>query len=126
MWPENTSKSSITGAVGLAAATDWVQGLGWGAIAAHERALLEWAQKELSHISGLRIYGTATGSIGVVSFIVDAEGVAIRADRHRATPLMQRYGVAAMARASLGVYNTEDDVHALVRAVRRNHAMFAA
>ena len=128
----------ITGAVGLAAAVDFVQGLGRDAMAAHERALLELAQKELSRIPGLRIYGTVAGKIGVVSFnvdgmhahdlgtIADAEGVAIRAGHHCAMPLMQRYGVAAMARASLGVYNTEDDVHALVRAVRKAHAMFAA
>ena len=127
----------ITGAVGLAAAVDFVQGLGRDAMAAHERALLELAQKELSRIPGLRIYGTVAGKIGVVSFnvdglhahdlgtIVDTEGVAIRAGHHCAMPLMQRYGVAAMARASLGVYNTEDDVHALVRAVRKAHAMFA-
>ena len=127
----------ITGAVGLAAAVDFVQGLGRDAMAAHERALLELAQKELSRIPGLRIYGTVAGKIGVVSFnvdgmhahdlgtIADAEGVAIRAGHHCAMPLMQRYGVAAMARASLGVYNTEDDVHALVRAVRKAHAMFA-
>ena len=128
----------ITGAVGLAAAVDFVQGLGRDAMAAHERALLELAQKELSRIPGLRIYGTVAGKIGVVSFNVDgmhahdlgtiayAEGVAIRAGHHCAMPLMQRYGVAAMARASLGVYNTEDDVRALVRAVRKAHAMFSA
>ena len=128
----------ITGAVGLAAAVDFVQGLGRDAMAAHERALLELAQKELSRIPGLRIYGTVAGKIGVVSFnvdglhahdlgtIVDTEGVAIRAGHHCAMPLMQRYGVAAMARASLGVYNTEDDVRALVRAVRKAHTMFSA
>ena len=128
----------IIGAIGLAAAIDFVQGLGWDAIAAHERALLELAQEELSHIPGLRIYGTVAGKIGVVSFnvdglhahdlgtIVDTEGVAIRAGHHCAMPLMQRYGVAAMARASLGVYNTEDDVRALVRAVRKAHTMFSA
>jgi cysteine desulfurase/selenocysteine lyase len=127
----------ITGAVGLAAAIDVVQNLGWGAIAVHERALLELAQSELLRIPGLRIYGTVPGKIGVVSFnvdglhahdlgsIVDAEGVAIRAGHHCAMPLMQRYGVAAMARASLGVYNNQDDVHALVRAVRKAQAMFA-
>ncbi len=128
----------IIGAIGLAAAIDFVQGLGWDAIAAHDRALLELAQMELSRIPGLRIYGTVAGKIGVVSFnvdglhahdlgtIVDTEGVAIRAGHHCAMPLMQRYGVAAMARASLGVYNTEDDVRALVRAVRKAHAMFSA
>ncbi|OZB60992.1 MAG: cysteine sulfinate desulfinase [Thiomonas sp. 13-66-29] len=128
----------IIGAIGLAAAIDFVQGLGWDAIAAHDRALLELAQMELSRIPGLRIYGTVAGKIGVVSFnvdglhahdlgtIVDTEGVAIRAGHHCAMPLMQRYGVAAMARASLGVYNTEDDVHALARAVRKAHAMFSA
>ena len=101
----------ITGAVGLAAAIDFVQGLGWDAIAQHERALLELAQNALVRIPGLRIYGTVPDKIGVVSFnidglhahdlgtIADAEGVAIRAGHHCAMPLMQRYGVAAMARA---------------------------
>ena len=128
----------ITGAVGLAAAIDFVQGLGWDAIAQHERALLERAQSALSRIPGLRIYGTVPDKIGVVSFnidglhahdlgtIADAEGVAIRAGHHCAMPLMQRYGVAAMARASLGLYNGEDDIDALVRAVRKAQAMFAA
>jgi cysteine desulfurase/selenocysteine lyase len=128
----------ITGAVGLAAAIDFVQGLGWDAIAQHERTLLERAQSALSRIPGLRIYGTVPDKIGVISFnidglhahdlgtIADAEGVAIRAGHHCAMPLMKRYGVAAMARASLGVYNNADDVHALVRAVRKAQAMFAA
>lgn len=128
----------ITGAVGLAAAIDFVQGLGWDAIAQHERTLLEWAQSALSRIPGLRIYGTVPDKIGVISFnidglhahdlgtIADAEGVAIRAGHHCAMPLMQRYGVAAMARASLGLYNGEDDIDALVRAVRKAQVMFAA
>ncbi|OZB72139.1 SufS family cysteine desulfurase [Thiomonas sp. 13-64-67] len=128
----------ITGAVGLAAAIDFVQGLGWDAIAQHERALLELAQNALVRIPGLRIYGTVPDKIGVVSFnidglhahdlgtIADAEGVAIRAGHHCAMPLMQRYGVAAMARASLGLYNGEDDIDALVRAGRKAQAMFAA
>ena len=128
----------ITGAVGLAAAIDFVQGLGWDAIAQHERTLLERAQSALSRIPGLRIYGTVPDKIGVISFnidglhahdlgtIADAEGVAIRAGHHCAMPLMKRYGVAAMARSSLGVYNKEDDIDALVRAVRKAQVMFAA
>ncbi|CAZ89469.1 selenocysteine lyase, PLP-dependent [Thiomonas arsenitoxydans] len=128
----------ITGAVGLAAAIDFVQGLGWDAIAQHERTLLERAQSTLSRIPGLRIYGTVPDKIGVISFnidglhahdlgtIADAEGVAIRAGHHCAMPLMKRYGVAAMARSSLGVYNKEDDIDALVRAVRKAQVMFAA
>jgi len=128
----------ITGAVGLAAAIDFVQGLGWDAIAQHERALLERTQSALERILGLHIYGTVPDKIGVVSFnidglhahdlgtIADAEGVAIRVGHHCAMPLMQRYGVAAMARASLGLYNGEDDIDALVRAVRKAQAMFAA
>jgi cysteine desulfurase/selenocysteine lyase len=128
---------NITGAVGLAAAIDFVQGVGWDAIRAHEQALLDLAQAELEAMAGLRIYGTTPGKIGVMAFnvagmhahdlgtIVDARGVAIRAGHHCAMPLMQRYGVAAMARASLGVYNTADDVHALARALREAQAMFA-
>ncbi len=128
---------NITGAVGLAAAIDFVQSVGLDSITAHEQVLLELAQSELEAIPGLRIYGTTPGKIGVIAFnvagihahdlgtIVDALGVAVRAGHHCAMPLMQRYGVAAMARASLGVYNTADDVRALARAVREAQAMFA-
>ncbi|MGC8508565.1 MAG: cysteine desulfurase, partial [Thiomonas sp.] len=127
----------ITGAIGLAAALDFIDALGWKAIAAHERELLALAQDALAEIPGLRIYGRAPGKIGVIAFnlaavhahdlgtIADAAAVAIRAGHHCAMPLMQRFGVSAMARASLGVYNDAQDVAALVSAVRKAQAMFS-
>lgn len=127
----------ITGAIGLAAAVDFLQGIGWEHVAAHERVLLAQAEQALQEIPGLRIYGRAPGKIGVIAFnlegvhahdlgtIADASGVAIRAGHHCAMPLMQRYGVAAMARASFGVYSDAQDVAALVAAVRQAQAMFA-
>ncbi|MGE0072745.1 MAG: SufS family cysteine desulfurase [Thiomonas sp.] len=127
----------ISGAIGLAAAMDFLRTLGWEGIAAHERELLDLAQRELCTLPGLRIYGTAPDKIGVIAFnvqgvhahdlgtIADAQGVALRAGHHCAMPLMQRYGVAAMARASLAIYNDASDIHALVAAVRKAQAMFA-
>jgi cysteine desulfurase/selenocysteine lyase len=127
----------ITGAVGLAAALRFVQSVGFARIAAHERALLHLAETELGQIPGLRIYGRAPGKIGVIAFnldgvhahdlgtIADAHGVAIRAGHHCAMPLMQRYGVPAMARASFGMYSDAQDVAALVAAVREAQRLFA-
>jgi len=127
----------ITGAVGLAAALRFVQSVGFALLAAHERELLQLAESELGQIPGLRIYGRAPGKIGVIAFnldgvhahdlgtIADAHGVAIRAGHHCAMPLMQRYRVPAMARASLGMYNDAQDVAALVAAVREAQRLFA-
>jgi len=127
----------ITGAVGLAAALDFVGSIGWERITAHERMLLAQAEQQLSEIPGLRLYGRAPGKIGVMSFnvggvhahdlgtIVDTHGVAIRAGHHCAMPLMQRFRVPAMARASLGVYSDEQDIAALVAGVRQAQSMFA-
>ena len=91
----------------------------------------------LSAIPGLRIVGTARDKTGVLSFVLDGvhphdigtvldqEGVAIRAGHHCAQPLMERFGLAATARASLGVYNTEDDLDRLAAAIRKVIEVFA-
>jgi len=119
----------IAGAVGLAAAFRYVTGLGLAHIAAHERDLVEYASRELARVRGLRLIGTAPDKAGVVSFvlddvhphdiatIVDQAGVAIRSGHHCAQPLMERFGVAATARASFALYNTRDDVDRLVAAI---------
>ncbi len=127
----------IAGAVGLAAALDWLAGLPREAVAAHEGDLLEHATQQLGAIPGVRLIGTAREKASVLSFLVagvhahdvgtilDAEGVAVRAGHHCAQPLMERFGVAATARASFAVYNTRDEVATLAAAVRRAQKIFA-
>ena len=127
----------IAGAIGLGAAVDYVSAIGMSAIAAHERELLAYGTKKLEAIPGLRIVGRAKDKVGVLSFVMDAahphdigtivdiEGVAIRTGHHCTQPLMARYGIAATARASFGMFNDEDDVEALVRALGKVREMFA-
>jgi cysteine desulfurase / selenocysteine lyase len=127
---------NIAGAVGLAAALDYVEAAGREAIAAHEAQLLDYATQRLSAIPGLRIWGTAAAKAGIVSFtlegmhphdvgtILDAGGVAIRAGHHCAMPLMQRYGIAGTARASFALYNTTADIDALVAGIEEARRLF--
>jgi cysteine desulfurase/selenocysteine lyase len=127
----------ISGAVGLAAAAAWIESVGLEAIAAHERSLLDHAVRALGEIPGMRLVGTPRERAGVVSFllgdvhphdlgtIVDRHGVAIRAGHHCAQPLMRRYGVAATARASVGAYNTHEEIDALVAALHAAREVFA-
>ncbi|KAA5612795.1 SufS family cysteine desulfurase [Rhodovastum atsumiense] len=122
---------NIADAVGLGAALDYVQQAGLEAIGAHEHALLEHALHDLAHVPGLRLFGTAAEKAGVISFVIDGldtqeigkalnrEGIAVRAGHHCAQPILRRFGVEATVRASLALYNTHDDVDALVAAVRR-------
>ena len=113
------------------AAIDYIQGLGIDNIAAHEHELLTAAVDGLKTIDGIRLFGTAPGKSGVVSFLVgnissydmglllDKLGIAVRTGHHCAQPLMARYGVTGMVRASFAVYNTLDEVAAFVAATRR-------
>jgi cysteine desulfurase/selenocysteine lyase len=124
------------GAVGLAAAVDWLEGIDREGAEAHERALLELATRRLQEIGGLRIIGTAPGKAPVISFvmegvhphdvgtILDHEGVAVRAGHHCAQPLMERFGVPATVRASLAIYSDREDVEQLVRGLGRVREMF--
>jgi len=119
----------IIEAVGLAAAIDYVNSIGTEAIAGHEVTLLNYATEALLGIDGLSIIGKARQKCAIVSFtmdgvhphdigtIIDSRGVAIRAGHHCAQPLMERYGVAATARASFGMYNKKEDVDVLVDAL---------
>jgi cysteine desulfurase/selenocysteine lyase len=121
---------NIAGAVGLAAAIDYVQAIGLERVAAHEQHLHAYATEALDEIPGLRIIGTASEKAGVLSFVVDGvhahdiatildrEGVAVRAGHHCAQPVMERFGVAATARASFGLYNTREEVDVLVSGLR--------
>lgn len=126
----------IAGAVGLAAALDYVQSLGLARIASHERQLLAHATDAVRGIGGIRLIGTAKDKAGILSFvmddihphdigtIVDTEGVAIRTGHHCAMPVMERFGIPATARASFAAYNTRADVDALVRALHRVRQLF--
>lgn len=128
---------NISGAVGLGAAVEFVSGVGMEWIFCHEQHLLEFAQQELSKIGDLRLIGTANEKVGVLSFvlagihahdigtILDSQGIAIRTGHHCAQPVVERMGVPATARASLGLYNDESDIVALVEGIQRAKAMFA-
>ena len=128
---------NISGAVGLAAAMDYLERLGIDAVAAHEQRLLELATAELARLPDIEIIGTAAHKAAVLSFtmkgvhahdlgtILDAEGVAVRTGHHCAMPVMTFFGLPATARASFGCYNTEEDVKALVSALRRARGVFA-
>jgi cysteine desulfurase / selenocysteine lyase len=128
---------NISGAVGLAAAMDYVEGLGLNAIAAHEQRLLELATAQLARLPDVEIIGTAAHKATVLSFtmrgvhphdlgtILDAEGIAVRTGHHCAMPVMTFFGVPATARASFGCYNTEEDVARLVAGLRRVREVFS-
>jgi len=121
----------IEGGIGLGAAIDYVSAIGFDAIGAHEAALLDYGTARLSEVPGLRLIGTARRKASVLSFVldgihphdigtvVDREGVAIRTGHHCAQPVMDRFGIPATARASLAMYNTTEDIDALVAALDR-------
>jgi len=116
----------ITQIIGLGAAIEYLERVGFAAIGAYERPLLDYATGRMAEVPGLRILGTAPEKIGVISFalegvhphdvgtILDREGIAIRAGHHCAQPLMHRLGVPATARASFALYNTMEEVDRLV------------
>jgi len=127
----------IAGAIGLGAALKYISKIGMDKIAAHEHDLLAYATERVGAMGGVRLIGTARERAGVLSFvmegvhphdlgtILDREGVAIRTGHHCAQPVMDRFGIAATARASFGVYNTREDVDALVEGIRKAQEVFA-
>ena len=126
----------IAGAVGLGAAVDYVQRIGFEAVAPHEADLLAYGTAALSEVKGLRLIGTAANKASIVAFvmkgahphdvgtIVDTEGVAIRTGHHCTQPIMERFGVPATARASVAMYNTRGEIDVLVHALERVREMF--
>ena len=122
---------NIAGAIGLGAAIDFVRGIGFDGIGAHESMLLAKATAAVESLPGVRVVGTARKKASVLSFVmdgihphdigtvVDREGVAIRTGHHCAQPVMDRFCIPATARASFAMYNTVDDIHALVGALKR-------
>jgi len=127
---------NIAGAIGLAAALEYVAALGIDAIAAHEHDVLEYATRAVADIPGIRLFGAAPQKSGILSFllegvhahdvgtIVDSEGVAIRTGHHCTMPLMQRFGVAATSRASFALYNTREEADALAGALWKAKEIF--
>jgi cysteine desulfurase/selenocysteine lyase len=126
----------IAGAIGLAAALDYLTAIDVERVASYEETLLAYATGALAEVPGLRLTGTAPARASVLSFvlgdvhphdvgtILDREGVAVRAGHHCCQPLMARLGVPATARASLALYNTREDVDALIAALRTVHEVF--
>ncbi len=127
----------MSGAVGLRAAIEYLNQIGMNNIAAHEHELLTYATETVSDLPDVRVIGTARDKAGVLSFamdgihphdigtILDQEGVAIRTGHHCAQPVMERFGVDATARASFGLYNTKDDIDALVRSIQKVREVFS-
>jgi cysteine desulfurase/selenocysteine lyase len=127
----------IVEAIGLGHALNYMMQVGRDQIARHEAELLAYAQGQMAELPWLKIYGTAPGKGGIVSFnidglhahdiatVIDRSGVAVRAGHHCAQPLMERLGVTAVCRASFAMYNTKEEVDALVAALKRAHELFA-
>ncbi len=127
----------IVQAIGLGSALDYINSIGKARIRAHETSLVEYAQERLREINSLRIIGNARDKGAIVSFemngahphdfatIIDRAGVAVRAGTHCAMPLLERFGVSATCRASFALYNTRDEVDALVGALTKAREFFA-
>ncbi|HRP97574.1 MAG TPA: cysteine desulfurase [Rhodocyclaceae bacterium] len=127
---------NMAGAIGLAAAIDYVSRIGFDAIAAHEHALLDHATERARATPGLRLIGTARDKAAILSFvlddvhahdvgtILDLHGVAVRTGHHCTMPLMERFGVPATVRASFALYNTRADIDALFEALAHVREVF--
>ena len=127
---------NIAGVIGLGVAVDYLKAIGYEAIISHEQSLLYYATQLLDAVPGLRIVGTAKEKTGILSFvldgmhphdigtILDGEGVAIRTGHHCTMPLMERFGVPATSRASLALYNTRQEMDALVMAIYKAMEVF--
>jgi cysteine desulfurase/selenocysteine lyase len=125
---------NIADAVGLGAALDYLEQIGMENIARYEHDLLEYATKGLLTIPGLHLIGTAREKAGVLSFVLDGfrtedvgkalnqEGIAVRAGHHCAQPILRRFGLETTVRPSLALYNTCEDVDALIAALQRIQA----
>jgi cysteine desulfurase/selenocysteine lyase len=128
-WKFEAGTPNIAGAIGLGAAIDYIDALGFAAIAGREDALRDYAALRLRSVEGLALYGSAPRRCPVFAFnlpglhahdvaqYLDREGIAVRAGHHCAQPLMKRLGIQAAARASLSFYNTEEEVDRLAAAL---------
>jgi len=128
---------NISGMIGLGAAVRYLQAIGMERVAAYEHRLLEYMTRQLAAVDGIRLIGTADSKASVQSFllddihphdlgtILDHQGVAIRTGHHCAMPVMEYFGIPGTARASLGLYNSEDDIDRLVAALATARKLFA-
>ena len=128
---------NISGVVGLGAAVDYLQGIGMQRVAAYEQRLHDYMVAELKKIDGIRLIGTAASKASVQSFLLDDihshdlgtlldhQGVAIRTGHHCAMPVMQRFGIAGTARASVALYNNTDDIDQLIVSLKKARELFA-
>ena len=128
---------NIAGVIGLGAAIDYVTDVRLERISAYESELLEYGTQRLSSIGGLRMIGTAKDKAGILGFvlgdihphdigtILDSEGIAIRTGHHCTQPVMERFGIAATARASLALYNTREEIDALVKGIDKVLEVFS-
>jgi len=127
---------NIAGGIALGTAIDYVTEIGFDPISQHEDDLLSYVTSEVKSMPGLRLIGTAKNKAGILSFVMDGahphdvgtildhQGIAVRAGHHCAMPVMQRYGVPATVRASLALYNSRDDVDALVAGLHKVKELF--
>ena len=127
---------AIVQAIGMGRALQYMQDLGQENIEAHEAELVEYTTTRLAEVKGLKIIGTAKGKGGVFSFnvegihpqdlafILDKEGVAVRTGHHCAEPLVHRMGFESVARASLGLYTTKEDIDNFIKALHKAVSFF--
>ena len=126
---------NIAGGVGFGAAIDYMTGVGFDDISAHENDLLQHATKKLKQIDGLRIYGDVADKVAVISFnvdglhpydigtLLDKMGIAVRTGHHCCQPIMDFYQIPGTVRASFAFYNTHEEVERFVTAVEKAVAM---
>jgi cysteine desulfurase/selenocysteine lyase len=127
---------NVEGPIGLAVAIEYLESLGLDQVAEHERSLLKETAARLAEIPGIRIIGTARERAGAISFVLegvhandigvvlDQEGIAIRSGHHCTQPLMQRFGVPATARPAFALYNTHEEIDALIRGIHKVKKLF--
>ena len=128
---------ALAGGIGLNAALKYIEGVGHGAIQAHEAELLKYGTEQLRGINKLKLVGTAQEKAAIISFvlddlhphdvgtILDQEGIAVRTGHHCAQPLMDCFGVSATVRASFAMYNTRDEVDRLVAGIHKTLDIFS-
>lgn len=127
---------AIVEVIGLSAAIDYVEAIGFEAIEAHERLLVAYGTERLKEIRGVKLYGDAPDKAGIFSFtmegahpsdigmVLDQCGVAVRAGHHCCMPLLERFGLNATVRASLGLYSNEADIDALIQGLQKAERLF--
>ncbi|GGA42520.1 cysteine desulfurase SufS [Kroppenstedtia guangzhouensis] len=135
-WKFEGGTPVIAGAVGLGAAIDYLEEIGMAEVERHDRRLAAYALERLEQVEGLEVYGPREDRIGLVTFnirgihphdvatVLDSEGIAVRAGHHCCQPLMRWLDVSATARASFHIYNDEDDIDRLVKAVQKAKEFF--